>query len=184
MQTWHNAVIRLNSELAVTDHDKADILNAQFTSIFTVDDGILPQVETRTQSQLSDINLSPEVIRKLLCKLPNKFSRSPDGIPSPVLRSLSFELCTPLYYLFRQSLDTGTCPSLWKSADITPIYKKGDASLASNYRPIYTTKIGGVVCPPNTSETVAVRTVKLAHRPRIASKTIKFISKPILLSSL
>ena len=36
-----------NSELAVTDHDKADILNAQFTSIFTVDDGILPQVETR-----------------------------------------------------------------------------------------------------------------------------------------
>ena len=125
-----------NSELAVTDHDKADILNAQFTSIFTVDDGILPQVETRTQSQLSDINLSPEVIRKCMCTLPNKFSRSPDGIPSAVLRSLSFELCTPLYYLFRQSLDTGTCPSLWKSADITPVYKKGDASLASNYRPI------------------------------------------------
>ena len=44
---------------------------------------------------------------------------------------------------------------------------------------IYTTKIDGVVCPPNISETVAVRTVKLAHRPRIASTTIKFISKPI-----
>ena len=82
--------------------------------------------------QLSDINLSPEVIRKCMCPLPNKFSRSPDGIPSVVLRSLSFELCTPLYYLFRQSLDTGTCPSLWKSADITPVYKKGDASHASN----------------------------------------------------
>ena len=49
---------------------------------------------------------------------------------------------------------------------------------------IYTTKIDGVVCPPNISETVAVRTVKLAHRPRIASTTIKFISKPILLSIL
>ena len=61
---------------------------------------------------------------------------SPDGIPSAVLRSLSFELCTPFYYLIRQSLDTGTCPSVWKSADITPVYKKGDASLASNYRPI------------------------------------------------
>ena len=82
--------------------------------IFTVDDGILHQVETRTQSQLSDINLSPEVIRKFMCKLPNK--------------------CTPLYYLFRQSLNT--CPSLWKSPDITPVYKKGDASLASNARPI------------------------------------------------
>ncbi len=42
---------------------------------------------------------------------------------------------------------------------------------------IYTTKIDGVVCPPNISETVAVRTVKLAYRPRIASTTIKFIFK-------
>ena len=47
-----------------------------------------------------------------------------------------------------------------------------------------TTKIDGVVCPPNISETVAVTTVKLAHRPRIASTTIKFISKPILLAIL
>ena len=37
-------LLDVNSEHAVTDHDKADILNAQFTSIFTVDDGILPQV--------------------------------------------------------------------------------------------------------------------------------------------
>ena len=51
---------------------------------------------------------------------------------------------------------------------------------------IYTTKIDGVpvVCPPNIYETVAVRTLKLAHRPRIASTTIKLISKPILLSIL
>ena len=50
-----------------------------------------------------------------------------------------------------------------------------------NAAAIYTTKIDGVVCQPNISETVAVRTVKLAHRPRIASTTINFISRPILL---
>ena len=49
---------------------------------------------------------------------------------------------------------------------------------------IYTTKIDGVVCPPNTSETVAGRLVKLAHRQRIASTTIKLISTNILLSIL
>ena len=49
---------------------------------------------------------------------------------------------------------------------------------------IYTTKIEQFVCPPNISETVAVRAIKLAHRPRIASATIKLISKPILLSIL
>ena len=40
---------------------------------------------------------------------------------------------------------------------------------------IYTTKIDGVVCPPNISETVAGRLMKLAHRQRIASTTIKLI---------
>ena len=47
-----------------------------------------------------------------------------------------------------------------------------------------TTKIYGVVCPPNISETVADRLMKLAHRQRIASTTIKLISKKILLSIL
>ena len=49
---------------------------------------------------------------------------------------------------------------------------------------IYTTKIEEFVCPPNISETVAVRTMKLAHHPHIESTTIKLISKPILLSIL
>ena len=44
---------------------------------------------------------------------------------------------------------------------------------------IYTTKIDGVVCPPNISETVAGRLVKLAHRQRIASTTIRLIKKKI-----
>ena len=49
---------------------------------------------------------------------------------------------------------------------------------------IYTTKIDVIVCPPNISETVAGRLMKLAHRPRIASTMIKLISKPILLPIL
>ena len=44
-------------------------------------------------------------------------------------------------------------------------------------------KIDGVVCPPNISETVAGRLMKLAHRPRIASTMIKLISKPIVADS-
>ena len=47
---------------------------------------------------------------------------------------------------------------------------------------IYTTKIDEFVCPPSISETVAVWIMTLAHRPRIASTTIKLISKPMLLS--
>ena len=42
---------------------------------------------------------------------------------------------------------------------------------------IYTAKIAGIVCPPNISETG--RHMKLAHRQRIASTTIKLISKKV-----
>ena len=42
---------------------------------------------------------------------------------------------------------------------------------------IYITEIDGVVCPPNISETDAGTLVKLAHRQRIASTTIKLILK-------
>ena len=47
-----------------------------------------------------------------------------------------------------------------------------------------TTNIDGVVCPPNISETVAGRLLKLAHRQRIASTTIKSIKEKKLLSIL
>ena len=62
-----------------------------------------------------------------VCYVINKYSSSPDGIPSAVLKVLSYELCTPLYIIFKISIDSGTCPLLWKNADIS-IVQKGDAS--------------------------------------------------------
>ena len=55
-------------------------------------------------------------------------------------------------------------------------FRKGTAA---QLKSILLLKIDGVVCPPNISETVAGRLMKLAHRHRIASTTIKLISKQI-----
>jgi hypothetical protein len=43
--------------------------------------------------------------------------------------------------LFQASLKQGSVPSDWKSAMITPRFKKGDRSKASNYRPVSLTSI-------------------------------------------
>jgi hypothetical protein len=43
----------------------------------------------------------------------------------------------PLTKIYQQSLAQGKFPSVWKNANVIPLYKgKGDSSLPSSYRPI------------------------------------------------
>ena len=53
-----------------------------------------------------------------------------------MLKFLAFELCEPLSIIFRVSFNTGEILSVWKCADISALFKNGDATDASNYRPI------------------------------------------------
>ena len=52
------------------------------------------------------------------------------------MKELSHELSSPLCSLFNKSLSLGKFPSPYKDANVTPVHKKGDLSLVSNYRPI------------------------------------------------
>ena len=45
------------------------------------------------------------------------------------------------YMIYQKSLDTGRVPKDWSTAYVCPLFKKGDTSLASNYRPISLTNI-------------------------------------------
>ena len=45
-------------------------------------------------------------------------------------------LAEPLSILFNRSLETCYFPVIWKDANVSPIYKKDDKTLPSNYRPI------------------------------------------------
>ena len=53
-----------------------------------------------------------------------------------MLKGCAGSISSKLSCIFNASFISGTVPSDWKVSRVTPIYKKGDASLASNYRPI------------------------------------------------
>ena len=46
------------------------------------------------------------------------------------------QLSVPLSILFNKSFNSSTLPDAWKEALVTPIFKKGDRTITSNYRPI------------------------------------------------
>ena len=42
----------------------------------------------------------------------------------------------PLKIIFEKKLGTGIFPDQWKEANVTPVYKKNDEQIISNYTPI------------------------------------------------
>ena len=71
---------------------------------------------------------------------PHKAS-GPEEISSRFLKEMAPSISPALTLIFQASYDQGTVPTDWKGAFVTPLFKKGDKSKASNYRPVSLTSI-------------------------------------------
>ena len=85
---------------------------------------------------MKEIHVSAEGVTKLLKGLNPSKALGPDELHPRVLKELASELGPMFAHLFQQSVDTGEIPKEWSLANICPLYKKGDRSLACNYRPV------------------------------------------------
>ena len=59
----------------------------------------------------------------------------PDELHPRVLKELASELGPVFAHLFQQPIDTCEIPKEWSLSNICPLFKKGDRSLACNFRP-------------------------------------------------
>ena len=87
------------------------------------------------------MDLNVQDVIDILKNLNIQKSPGPDAIHPAVLKECRDELANPLYNLFQASLVTGKIPFDWKTGHISPIFKKGDQTLAENYRPISLTSV-------------------------------------------
>ena len=143
---------------------KANLFNQQFNSVFTpkeplslsrlasmrVQDlkkaGGLPSDTTPDSLQdsatnMPEINISENGLMKLLQNLKPGKAAGPDKLKPLLLRELREEIAPIIQIIFDRSLKTGKLPADWMKANIMPVFKKGDKSLAANYRPISLTCI-------------------------------------------
>ena len=117
---------------------KANLLNKQFKSVFTKEnpDEPMPTMPQKNYPSITDINISVEGVEKLLRNVNIGKACGPDNIPNFILKTCASELAPAITEIFQLSLDTGTLPEDWRNANISPVFKKGNRHIASNYRPI------------------------------------------------
>ena len=135
-----NPVITFNNRTAKSPKEKAELFNIYFCSVFRPAKTIINSEESTssliTSSQLSDITISEEEVMHHLSHLDPSKASGPDGIPGRILKECSSVIAPSLCSLFNHSLHSGTVPTKWKSANVTPIHKKEEKEPATNYRPI------------------------------------------------
>ena len=127
-QTYSEDNIKLS---VTTDKRKAEVLASFFSSVFTNEPSSdvtpsIPHVETISFCDKILFNHNA-VYNKLSNLLPFK-SPGPDNLHPFVLKSLCDIVCKPLAIIFQTSLDTMSLPNIWKTANVSSIFKKGDRS--------------------------------------------------------
>ena len=73
---------------------------------------------------------------KIIKNIKNGNSVGYDELSTNLLKSIAGVIFEPLVHIFNLSINSGIFPSRWKIARVIPLYKQGDKSDVSNYRPI------------------------------------------------
>jgi hypothetical protein len=117
---------------------KANILNNQFTSVFTSEDPLqpLPDLGPSPHPAVSDIAITQEGVQQLLCHLNPHKATGPDQVSHRLLKETAKQISPALTLVFQASINQCKVPEEWKSASITPLFKNGDRSAPVNYRPV------------------------------------------------
>ena len=120
--------------------DMADILQNQFTSVFSNPQNVQVNEmsnEPIAECTLDNINCTQEDFSKAIDEVKENSSSGKEGFPAIVLKSCKRNLTYPLLLLWSTSMESGFIHQMYLHQLITPIYKgKGSKCKAANYRPI------------------------------------------------
>ena len=87
-------------------------------------------------TSMSNINISTSDAYQALCTLdPNK-APGTNSISPAIFRSCAGSLTNLVHYLLTLSLRSQFIPLDWRTHSIIPVFKSGDKSSVTNYRPI------------------------------------------------
>ncbi|XP_065660504.1 uncharacterized protein LOC124812504 [Hydra vulgaris] len=83
--------LKTNSNFTTTNVEIAEVFNKHFGSVFTIDDGILPKINTFVSEhiKMNFVDFSAKIVYQKLKNLKPSTSFGPDGIPNILLKQLA-----------------------------------------------------------------------------------------------
>ena len=114
-------------------------MNASFCTNFTSKppDITLPTIPPVTvHNPMSPVIITQEDVFKILRSLNSNKAAGPDNLHPRLLIESAAHISLPLSRIFNMSLAKKSVPNDWRTANIIPIFKKGDKDNPGNYRPI------------------------------------------------
>ena len=131
------AVETADGSLTISDDETANEMNRYFSTVFIAEDNDNhPHLPFKTPFKLNIVQVSSQFVLETLLTLPLRTSAGPDDIPNEFFSKAAYTICDVLTRFFRFLFEHGILPSEWRLANVTPIFKKGNHNLCSNYRPI------------------------------------------------
>ena len=138
--------LKIGEDIYTCSKDKAEQFNKYFVDKCNIDDSLSTAPTTLnkyTDSVLSSLVVSEQAVFDVLLSLDITKASGPDKINPRLLKEGARELAPSLVRLFNISVTSCQIPAIWKLAHVIPIFKKGDRSRVSNYRPV---SLLSVVC--------------------------------------
>jgi len=139
--------LRMNDgSLTIDPTGRANLLSDYFYSVSTVDNNRCPSNDAPNKGdsikpRLENIIFNTYSVRRAIKKLKANSSGGPDTIPPMFTKNCCEHLVFPLAYIFEVCFNASYVPPLWLQGYITPIFKNGDSTSCSNYRPICLTSV-------------------------------------------
>jgi hypothetical protein len=136
----------LGNECTSDPEMKVKLFNEYFQAQFNKNNYDPPSdCRAFVNNNLGNIVLVENDVYNVLINLNVNKAHGPDDIPTVFYKKCSKSIASSLTLLFNLSLDSGIVPSEWKLANVVPVFKKGNKSDISNYRPISLLPVVGKV---------------------------------------
>ena len=119
----------------------AKVAHAQFQSVFTMECQESCLYVKRIAPVVHDRVITEPGVNTLFRALKISKASGVDNLPTRPLKECTEKFSQVLTFILNQTLADGKLADDWRSANITPIFKKEPNDLAENYRPVLLTSV-------------------------------------------